>query len=654
MAVAKMEFINIIGHMDMLDEISKRIVMSSSIHLVNAMSEINENNFPILQAKDEVEALIDYNYIRPYQSKLDLNEVGKKYNDLINIFEVKKKYNKKFIEDEYVFLNDVDMLNKIYYEVSEDNNLLKKLENELREINDLEEYIKQIKNIDVDLNELFNLKYIKVLFGKVASYNMDKLKKNYENISAIVLKLKQDAEFTTVMIFVPKVVEIEVKRVLDSLEFEEFDFSLKFKGTPNEWIESIDYRKKEIKREIEIIKNKIKDVKGEYLNFIEMFYSKLLMQTKIEELKSHMACTNEFFYMSGWIPIFKKIYLSECLGELEEKLIIIYKEDKKLREGLEPPTCIHNVFLLRPFEAVVKLYGIPSYKELDPTSFVGLSYMFLFGAMFGDVGQGLVLLLLGLLLEKKKRRPNLGGVLARLGISSTIFGFLYGSVFGFEDILQAILVRPMASIDKVLIWAVVIGVLMLSVGFIYNLFNSFKNKDIENGLFSRNGLAGLIFYWLLLYLIYANVKGLETLVPKGIITLILVGLLLIMLFKEPLSNLIKGIRPLYSGSKTDYYIEGGFGVLETLLSMLSNTLSFIRVGAFAINHVGLFIAFETLADMMSNNIESILMIIFGNLVIIGLEGLIVFIQGLRLEYYELFSKFFSGTGYEYNPVEIRF
>lgn len=86
--------------------------------------------------------------------------------------------------------------------------------------------------------------------------------------------------------------------------------------------------------------------------------------------------------------------------------------------------------------------------------------------------------------------------------------------------------------------------------------------------------------------------------------------------------------------------------------MLSNTLSFIRVGAFAINHVGLFIAFETLAEMMANHIESILMIIFGNIVIIALEGLIVFIQGLRLEYYELFSKFFSGTGYEYNPIKL--
>ncbi|CDF58582.1 V-type ATP synthase subunit I [Thermobrachium celere] len=652
MAVAKMEFINIIGHMDSLEDVAKKIVLSQAIHPVNAMTEISENHFPIMRAKDEVDALIDYNYIRQYQSNLDLSEIRKIYDELCAIFDIKKRYKKNVVEEEYVFLDDLNRIEQIYEEVKEEISILNSLENEYREIEELENYMSYIKNVNVNFGDLFNMKFIKFIMGKVSNYNMEKLKNNYENIPAIVLKLDKNQESTKIMIFMPKMVELEVRRVLSSLEFEEFNVNFKFHGSPNEWIKEIKARKKEIEKELVIRKNKLKEIKQEHINFIDVFYSKLLMQIKIEELKSQMGCTNEFFYMSGWIPRFRKKTLSKYLGDLESKLIIIYKQDDELREGLEPPTYIFNGFLLRPFESVVKLYGVPSYKELDPTAFVGLSYMFLFGAMFGDVGQGLVLLLLGLLLEKKKRRPNLGGVLARLGISSTLFGFLYGSVFGFEDIIDAVLVRPMASIDKVLIWAVGIGVFLLSVGFLYNLVNCFIKKDIENGIFSRNGLAGLIFYWLLLYLVVATVRGVETIVPRSLITVLLILLLVLMLLKEPLSNLIKGIKPLYSESKADYYIEGGFGVLETLLSMLSNTLSFIRVGAFAINHVGLFIAFETLAEMMGNHFESILMIIFGNVVIIGLEGLIVFIQGLRLEYYELFSKFFSGTGYEYNPIKL--
>jgi V/A-type H+-transporting ATPase subunit I len=279
--------------------------------------------------------------------------------------------------------------------------------------------------------------------------------------------------------------------------------------------------------------------------------------------------------------------------------------------------------------------------------------MLLFGAMFGDVGQGMILFIMGEVLNRRNHRPNLGGVVARLGMSSVIFGFLYGSLFGYEEILPAIVVKPMDKINLVLIAAVVFGAILLSISFVFNLISAYKSKDIENGIFSRNGLVGLCFYWLLLYVIIALVTGTKTFLPSGILTLTLVLFLGLMLFKEPISNLIKGVRPLYHESKSDYFIEGGFGVVETLLSMFSNTVSFIRVGAFAINHVGLFIAFDTLAKMMTNSVESAMMIILGNVIIIGLEGLIVFIQGLRLEYYELFSKYFSGVGYEYNPIVLR-
>jgi V/A-type H+-transporting ATPase subunit I len=113
-----------------------------------------------------------------------------------------------------------------------------------------------------------------------------------------------------------------------------------------------------------------------------------------------------------------------------------------------------------------------------------------------------------------------------------------------------------------------------------------------------------------------------------------------------------GIRPLHHESLSDYYIENSFGVIETILSMLSKTISFVRIGAFALNHVGLFIAFKTISSMMRSSAGSFIVLLVGNIVIIGLEGLIVFIQGLRLEYYELFSRFYRGDGEEYNPIRL--
>lgn len=125
-----------------------------------------------------------------------------------------------------------------------------------------------------------------------------------------------------------------------------------------------------------------------------------------------------------------------------------------------------------------------------------------------------------------------------------------------------------------------------------------------------------------------------------------------MLFKKPLTALLFRQPAVYHEGKKEYYIEGGFDLVETLLSLLSNTISFIRVGAFALNHVGLFLAFTTMANLSNNRAIGAVILIAGNIIIIGLEGLIVFIQGLRLEYYELFSKYYTGDGIAYSPFKL--
>lgn len=653
MAVEKMDMIDIVGRMDDVDDIARRIVLSSSVHMVSAITEVQQNNFPILKAQENVDAVLDYSYIRQYSSQKNLNHIESKINGLMEILELKKRVNSEHFKESYNFSQDSKNINEIYELVSEKRERINSLELELKELEKLQEYLSYMKYMDVDLNELINMKYINMKLGKVARYNMDKLKKNYENISALVYKLYQDSEDVLVMMFVPLSVEMEVKRVLFSLNFEEYKITNRFQGSPSDWMDMADNRRKEINKEIEAIKKDIQRVHKEYSKDVEKYYSRLHMEYKIEELKSYIVCTNEFFYLSGWVPTYKKEELLKSLSKYEESLIVITKAAEETREGLEPPTCLKNNYLTRPFEAVVKLYGIPSYNELDPTIFLGISYMLLFGAMFGDVGQGLVLFIIGELLNRKNHRPNLGGVFARLGLSSMFFGFMYGSLFGYEDILPALLIRPMESINNTLVGAIVFGVVLTSVGYVFSLINCYKRKDVENGIFSKNGLVGMCFFWLLLYMIVAIATGANMIIPSGILTLILVILLALMLLKEPMANLVKGIRPLYGESKGDYFIEGGFGIIETLLSIFSSTISFIRVGAFAINHVGLFIAFEALADMMSNSVGSVMMIVLGNIIIIGLEGLIVFIQGLRLEYYELFSKYFEGAGYEYNPILLR-
>jgi V/A-type H+-transporting ATPase subunit I len=137
---------------------------------------------------------------------------------------------------------------------------------------------------------------------------------------------------------------------------------------------------------------------------------------------------------------------------------------------------------------------------------------------------------------------------------------------------------------------------------------------------------------------------------------ILIGLIILMIFivliREPLANYLTRRKPLYENAVSEYYVEGGFEIFEMLLGMLSNTLSFIRIGAFALTHVGLFMAFQTLAAMAQNGVISVGILIVANLFIILLEGLIVSIQALRLQYYELFSKYYTGDGTEFKPINL--
>lgn len=376
------------------------------------------------------------------------------------------------------------------------------------------------------------------------------------------------------------------------------------------------------------------------------------LEQKSGEIKKSAACTNEFFYLSGWIPKSFMESLDKLLLSFDDRILIIKKEpNERTNKAIIPPTMLINNKLFKPFESLLFMYGVPSYNEIDPTRFLAITYTLMFGAMFGDAGQGLVLLLAGVMLKSKAGKINIGGLFETLGVSSIIFGFLYGSVFGSEKVINALLIRPMEDINDMLIGAIIFGCVFLILGFILGITNSLRKKDIERGFFGKEGLAGFMFYIGALVLIVSIVYK-NPLLPKAAWIIYFLFFLLLILLKEPLANIIKGEKILFESGAKDYFIESGFEVIETLLSMFSNTLSFIRVGAFALNHVGLFVAFSAMASMTKSGFASVLILIIGNIIIICLEGLIVFIQGLRLEYYELFSKYYEGEGVAFEPVQI--
>lgn len=652
MAVEKMKMMGLIGKNELMNRILRLLVLNGSMHVVNALVRINSSDFKLPPTEKNIEALEELPFLKSYSSPRDFSEDEKLIDSLMQIFEINPQVKTEHLGQDYDY---DDFLMKIRSIDDSIHNTIEQIEEKKHSIEEKEEYIKNLSYLRehrFDMGRLIGMKYLAFRLLKISRENYEKLKKNYENIPAVVMKVGDNGNDTVVASITPVNLKETVDKILESLNYTLLALPHNCSGTASDVIRELEQKIVEDEQAIYRLQTSISHYKEDYGHLIEMAFSRLQMEKEVENLKADMALGNHWFFMFGFVP---DEQVQELKSQLEsnfgDDVIILVDDIGEPGSGITPPTRLRNVKLFKPFEILVKMYGTPAYDEKDPTVFFAITYMLLFGAMFGDVGQGLVMLIAGLVLEKVMKDGNFGGVLARLGFSSTVFGFLYGSVFGSEEIIEPLVIRPMANINTMLIAAVVLGVLLLVASIIRNIINARIQKNIEEGIFGKNGWAGLGFYLVFIYTLVRVATGAGTVSPA--LVALMGGFMALMVLKQPLAHKLEGQEKLYNESAASYFMEEGFGVVETLLSTLSNTISFIRVGAFALNHVGLYIAFETVGEMMGSQVGNITMLILGNIIIIGLEGLVVFIQALRLEYYELFSKFYKGDGIEYKPVKLK-
>ena len=342
--------------------------------------------------------------------------------------------------------------------------------------------------------------------------------------------------------------------------------------------------------------------------------------------------------IAGWVP-------AKAVSELEQRLQDTLSngfslESRKPRADERPlvPTVPVRHRLLQPFALLVKQYGTPRYGEIDPTFLFTITFLLMFGTMFGDVGHGAVLALLAWIFRKPLGRFYLFGVMA--GLSSVVFGFLFGSVFGYKELFPALWMSPLYDPILMLQLALGWGVFFITLACGLTIFNRFAINEPMAAVFGHHGLVNLLFYLGLVW---------------GGVSIALTGS-----FGMPQAFLVIGSLVALAVYNW-FHLEASLGerilvvlieTLETVIGYISNTLSFLRVAAFSINHVALMIAVLTLAGMMGA-VGHVLMVIFGNIFVMVLEGVIVTIQVMRLQYYEGFSRYFSGDGREFSPLRLR-
>src|SRR5699024_6133742 len=286
-----------------------------------------------------------------------------------------------------------------------------------------------------------------------------------------------------------------------------------------------------------------------------------------------MAKGDKYLYLSGWVPDSKIDEVTDLSDKYEDTTVTVKKDTNQ-----SPPTKLKNNKLFRPFEFLVNMYGAPNYNEIDPTPFFAISYMLLYGMMFGDLGQGLVFVLLSFLVDKKNK--TFGALLRRIGFSACFFGIMYGSIFGIETLIPALLIKPFDNIMKVLIASVAFGIGLLVIAYFMGIYNKLvKQKNIEEGIFGKEGIAGLMMMtsFVLLILNITNVSPL----PKAIGLVMLILSIVMIVFSKPIAAKIEKRDHTYESTAFDYYVESSFSIIEALLSVFSNLVSFTRVGAFA-------------------------------------------------------------------------
>nr|WP_246169678.1 V-type ATPase 116kDa subunit family protein [Alkalibaculum sporogenes] len=572
-----------------------------------------------------------------------------KSNLLQEVFGDHYTVDKKILEGEIDLKSTIRSVNKIYDEIHTKYKILKMFNDDINQIQKSIKVYNFLSSANIEMDKINNMENFHYTIGTLSKENVERLKNNYSNITAIVVHVGAYDENEVYVVISPYDLETETNRILKSLNFNKLEgVKSEYTKKPSQIVTWLQKKKNHFQEKVELLEKEIDIIKERYKEESNYDYNVLHLYEKIHEVMKDIAFSKEHFYFSGWIPVRLKKEILAILSKYEDMIIMF--NDNHQNPNVRIPTKLKNNWLFKPFETFIKMYGVPLYEEVDPTPFLSISYLFLFGFMFGDLGQGFVLFLLGNLARFKGFQ--LGSIISRLGISSMFFGLLYGSFFGFETIIKTWWLKPFSNVNTILIAAIVIGVTLILIGYIYGIVNQYKSKDYYNSVLSRNGVTGLVLYFCIILVVLALFTG-NRLISIPILSSIILAAIVILLFKEPIiAKLSKANHNSSHKLDSSFFVESFFEVFEILMSIVSNTLSFIRIGAFALNHVGLFIAFESLAHMVNSGIGSTIVYILGNIFIIGLEGLIVGIQVLRLEYYELFSKYFQGGGIEFKPAKL--
>lgn len=526
----------------------------------------------------------------------------------------------------------------------------------IESLNKDSEQFEHFIGLGINLDDVLHCRLIKVRFGRLPKESYQKLNLYDENPYVLFFPGRADANYYWGVYFAPLDYAGEIDRIFSSLYFERLRIPSAV-GSPSEIVEHLRAEREQAEKDFARIDGEIAAFWQKEKPECERVLSTLQQFNYYFSARRFAARYRDKFILTGWIPAKDEKKFCLALDAVDGVDYTIEKSEADKHHS--PPIQLRNPSLFKPFEFFVGMYGLPGYREIDPTIFFGITYTILFGIMFADLGQGLCVAVIGWLMWKYKRMA-VGKVLVPCGISAGLFGMVFGSVFGFEHALDPLytnvfglsqkpieVMHPSTTI-QILVVSAGIGLFLIVVSMLLNIYSGLKRRDFETVLFSPNGVAGLVFYTALILGLVAQLLTPFRMNPAYILLLIVLPVVL-MFFREPLGGLIEGRKDWKPESWGEFIVQNFFEIFEVMLAYMSNTMSFLRVGAFVLVHAGMMMAVFVLAGLFGP-VGYTVTVLLGNGLVMVMEALLVAIQVMRLEYYEMFSRYYIGDGRPFHPL----
>jgi len=525
---------------------------------------------------------------------------------------------------------------------------LEALRSNLKELKTLDETLLILKKHELRADALGDFDNIFVKAGFINRAFSEKLEKYVEGTEVKFVKWPDKREEDFIFLLGLNRDKPYMEETLTRLNFAELSIP---KGISPDPVEALDQNRAsmvKLQGEVGDVEKDVRSTCGGFQSKAAAFEPVVRRALAVEGARSAFGRTETLSLVHGWIPAEQEEPLRSTVVASTDGAALLRFDNPAPHDN--PPVQINNRGVAGSFELFTKLRGTPEYKEIDPTLIVTVLFTIMYGMMFGDIGQGALLLVIGLIFYRLQRSflgiparamKKLGGILATCGSSAIFFGTLYGEFF-LSEAFHPIFVNPIQGQTTMIIVALLFGVAQLSFGLVLKIVNLLRRRAMVEAAF---GGVRLVYYVTGVVLAVKYVTTMSfTAFTENIGLLILALTCLLIVFLSPtIEGVLKHEFKLGEG-----IMKGVSEFIETFLSYLTNSISYVRLAAFAIAHSALGIA----AGILGASMGAIPGFFVMNLLAMTIEALGVFIQCMRLTYYEFFTKFYSGTGVPYRPFSL--